>query len=84
MEDACVVVDEVRRALAAGDPLEVVPGRVEKRRLERVRFVVDFSREASDTMLEGSDPILGALKKAQPEFRDRLARLYRDAPAPRA
>ena len=84
MEDACVAVDEVSRALDAGDPLEVVPERVEKRRLDRVRFVVEFSREASDTMLAGADPIVGSLKKREPEFRDRLARLYRDAPAPRA
>jgi 2-polyprenyl-6-methoxyphenol hydroxylase-like FAD-dependent oxidoreductase len=84
MEDACVAVDEVGRALDAGDPLEVVPERVEKRRLDRVRFVVEFSREASDTMLAGADPIVGSLKKREPEFRDRLARLYRDAPAPRA
>lgn len=84
MEDACVVVDEVGRALNAGEPLDVVPGRVEKRRFERVQFVVDFSREASDTMLAGADPIAGALRKREPAFQERLVKLYRDAPAPQA
>ena len=56
IEDACVAVDEVSRALDAGDPLEVVPERVEKRRLDRVRFVVEFSREASDTMFAAPTP----------------------------
>jgi len=84
MEDACVVVDEVRGALNAGEALDVVPGRVENRRIDRARFVVDFSREASDTMLAGADPVAGALKKREPEFQERLVKLYRDAPAPRA
>jgi hypothetical protein len=47
-----------------------------------VKFVVDFSREATDTMLAGADPVAGALKKLEPAFQNRLARLYRDAPAP--
>jgi 2-polyprenyl-6-methoxyphenol hydroxylase-like FAD-dependent oxidoreductase len=84
VEDACVVVDEVGRALDAGDGLDAVPDRVEKRRLDRVRFVMDFSRDATDTMLAGADPVVGTLKKLEPDFRDRLVRLYRDAPAPQA
>jgi 2-polyprenyl-6-methoxyphenol hydroxylase-like FAD-dependent oxidoreductase len=82
VEDACVVVDEVNRALDLGESLNLVPARVERRRLERVKFVVDFSREATDTMLMGADPVAGTLKKLERAFQSRLATLYRDAPAP--
>lgn len=79
-EDACAVVDEVRKALATGGDLASVPDRVEARRRERVQFVLDFSRDATDTMLAGSDPVSGTLRKLQPAFQDRLKRLYRDVP----
>ncbi len=83
-EDACVVVDELRYALDAGDDVTAVPARVAARRDDRVRFVVDYSREATDTMLAGADPVAGTLKKLKPAFQDRLKRLYRDTPVPRA
>jgi salicylate hydroxylase len=81
-EDACVVVEEIRAALAAGRPLATVSERVEARRSERIRFVVDFSFEATDTMLAGADPVAGTLKKTGPAFRAKLERLYRDVPLP--
>jgi 2-polyprenyl-6-methoxyphenol hydroxylase-like FAD-dependent oxidoreductase len=81
-EDACVVVEEIRAALAAGRPLATVPGRVEERRADRIRFVVDFSFDATDTMLAGADPVAGTLAKTQPAFRRKLERLYRDVPMP--
>jgi salicylate hydroxylase len=74
-EDACVVVDEIRGALDAGAPLA--------RRAERALFVVDFSREATDTMLAGADPVAGTRHKTEPAFRQKLERLYRDVPRPR-
>jgi 2-polyprenyl-6-methoxyphenol hydroxylase-like FAD-dependent oxidoreductase len=80
VEDACVVVDEIRKALDAGRTLDDVPERVEARRRERVQFVVDFSRDATDTMLAGADPVSGSLKKTEPAFQDKLRRLYRDVP----
>ncbi len=83
-EDACVVVDEVKAAMASGRALATVPERVEHRRGERVRFVVDFSREATDTMLAGADPVAGTLRKGEPAFRRKLERLYRDVPMPSA
>ena len=82
MEDACVVVDEVRRALRDGRSLATVPAAVEERRAERVRFVVDFSRDATDTMLAGADPRAGTLKKLERPFRQKLERLYRDVAMP--
>jgi salicylate hydroxylase len=81
-EDACVVVEEIRLALAAGRLLTTVPDRVEARRAERIRFVVDFSFEATDTMLAGADPVAGTLRKTEPAFRRKLERLYRDVPMP--
>jgi len=83
-EDACAVVDEVKLALADNRPLSSISQCVEDRRLERIQFVVDFSREATDTMLHGADPVIGSLVKAEPPFLDRLARLYRDVPVPSA
>jgi salicylate hydroxylase len=82
VEDACVVVDEIRAALRSGRALAEVPGRVEARRRERVRFVVDFSRDATDTMLEGADPRSGTLRKTERPFQEKLERLYRDVPMP--
>jgi 2-polyprenyl-6-methoxyphenol hydroxylase-like FAD-dependent oxidoreductase len=81
-EDACVVVDEIGLALAERRSLASVPSRVEDRRLERIQFVVDFSRDATDTMLEGADSVAGSLEKAKPPFLEKLARLYRDVPLP--
>jgi 2-polyprenyl-6-methoxyphenol hydroxylase-like FAD-dependent oxidoreductase len=80
VEDACVVVDEIRKALADGEALAAVPDRVDARRRERVQFVLDFSRDATDTMLPGADPVAGTLRKLEPLFQERLKRLYRDAP----
>ncbi len=81
-EDACVAVDEIRAALAAGRPLATVPARVEQRRTERVQFVMEFSREATDTMLVGADPVAGTLRKTEAAFQRKLERLYRDIPRP--
>lgn len=79
-EDACAAVDEIRKSLDRGEDLAAIPGRVDARRRERAQFVLDFSRDATDTMLAGADPVAGALRKLEPEFRERLKRLYRDAP----
>lgn len=81
-EDACVVVDEIRSSLEGGGALAAVPGRVEARRAERVGFVVDLSRAATDTMLAGADPVEGTRWKTQPPFRRQLMKLYRDVPLP--
>ncbi|MCW6510613.1 FAD-dependent oxidoreductase [Lichenifustis flavocetrariae] len=82
-EDACVTVDEIRLALDAGEPLGVVPARVEARQAERARFVVDLSRRATDTMLAGADPVSGTRWKTEPAFQQELTKLYRDVSPPR-
>jgi salicylate hydroxylase len=47
-------------------------------RESRMKFVMGFSLDATDTMLEGADPVAGTLHKTEPEFMDRLKSLYQD------
>jgi salicylate hydroxylase len=49
---------------------------IETLRADRMRFVMEFSLDATDTMLEGADPVKGTLHKNEPAFRDRLKALY--------
>ena len=83
IEDACVLVDEIRHALADGTELSAVPQRFAARRQQRIDFVTDFSREATDTMLAGADPVAGTARKLEPAFLAKLQQLYHDAPRPR-
>jgi salicylate hydroxylase len=46
----------------------------------RVEFVRDFSMEASDTLLPGSDTVALTRAKDGPEFRAKLRRLYTEVP----
>ncbi len=84
IEDACVAADLLLRQLADnGTGSVVVPALLrefECLRAERVRFVMDFSRDASDTLEAGADPVAGALKKLDAPFQRKLERLYRDVP----
>lgn len=82
VEDGCAAIDAVRSALARGEPLATVPAALERTRRERVQFALDFSRDASDTMLTGADPVAGTLAKREPAFTAKLKRLYRDVPMP--
>ena len=84
VEDACVAADLLlkRIAAAAGAAVVVPPvlREFEQLRAERVRFVMDFSREASDTLEAGADPVAGARNKQDAPFQRKLERLYRDVP----
>lgn len=84
IEDACVAADLLLRHLAdSGADAVVVPALLrefECLRAERVRFVMDFSREASDTLEAGADPVAGAREKLDAPFQRKLERLYRDVP----
>jgi salicylate hydroxylase len=51
---------------------------IEALRRDRIRFVMEFSLEATDTMLEGADPVAGTRHKSEAPFQDRLKALYRD------
>lgn len=79
IEDGCVAGALIAARLTAGsrDIGEWLRA-FEALRDERIRFVMDFSLEASDTLFAGADPVAGALQKMQPPFRAKLARLYRD------
>lgn len=85
IEDATCAADVIARAFAAGgrdvrgclDTLSAIRG-------PRVRFAMNFSLEASDTMMAGADPVAGTAKKLEPAFLDRLRTLYAGVPVPPA
>jgi salicylate hydroxylase len=86
IEDACLAAAQIRAhwlgARRAKVPIDVpkLVRAIAERRAERIRFVMDFSLEATDTMLAGADPIAGTLKKLERPFQEKLRRLYCDAP----
>lgn len=55
---------------------------IEALRLERMRFVMAFSLEATDTMLDGADPVEGTRHKNEAAFQNSLKALYRDVGLP--
>jgi salicylate hydroxylase len=55
---------------------------IEGLRKARMRFVMDLSLEATDTLLEGADPVSGSRHKNEPSFRNRLHVLYNDVGLP--
>jgi salicylate hydroxylase len=55
---------------------------IEAKRQERMRFVMNFSLQATDTMLAGADPVEGTRHKNEAPFQDRLKALYRDVGLP--
>jgi len=55
---------------------------IEALRKDRMRFVMAFSLEATDTMLAGADPVQGTRRKKEAPFLNRLKALYRDVGLP--
>lgn len=55
---------------------------IEGSRKPRMRFVMEFSLEATDTLLKGADPVSGSRQKNEPSFRNRLQLLYNDVGLP--
>jgi salicylate hydroxylase len=51
---------------------------IEALRCDRMRFVMEFSLQATDTMLEGADPVAGTRHKNEAAFQHKLKALYRD------
>ena len=78
IEDAAVTVGLARAAAAARrlDDVAALTGAVEAVRAPRVEAVMAVSRDATDTLLPGADPIAGTRAKAGPAFRARLAAVY--------
>jgi salicylate hydroxylase len=78
IEDACCAALIIEREVAAGrlDPrgwLDLVA----VARTARIRFAMELSVQATDTLLKGADPVSGALWKTEPPFLDQLSRLFR-------
>ena len=81
IEDAAVAAGLIAREWAAGGRHPRAWLRdIETLRSERMRFTMEFSLQATDTMLEGADPVAGTLHKKQPDFMAKLRRLYREVP----
>jgi salicylate hydroxylase len=51
---------------------------IEAARRERIRFAMDLSVRATDTLLQGADPVAGARWKTEAPFIGELSRLFRD------
>jgi salicylate hydroxylase len=51
-------------------------------REQRMRFVMELSLAATDTMLEGADPVEGTRHKADAPFINHLKALYNDVGLP--
>jgi 2-polyprenyl-6-methoxyphenol hydroxylase-like FAD-dependent oxidoreductase len=52
-------------------------------RKDRMRFVMEFSLAATDTMLAGADPVAGTLHKNEAPFLNKLKSLYCDVGLPK-
>lgn len=85
-EDGCFVAAHFRQWLATARQTGTdfnVPAfvaSVEAIRRDRVQFVQKFSRDASDSLLAGSDPVTELQAKTQAPFQEKLVRLYCDTP----
>jgi len=79
IEDAANAADLIARRFG-GNERDVAGWltEIEGLRAQRMRFVMEFSLAATDTMLAGADPVAGTKHKNEAPFRERLKVLYRD------
>ena len=83
IEDAANAAAVISRAVTNGQhDVRGWLSSFEALREQRMRFVMEFSMEATDTMLAGADPVTGTLHKAEAPFLDRLKILYHDVGLP--
>jgi 2-polyprenyl-6-methoxyphenol hydroxylase-like FAD-dependent oxidoreductase len=79
IEDAANAADLIARRFGAGQhDIAHWLAEIETLRERRMRFVMEFSLAATDTMLAGADPVAGTKHKTEASFRERLKALYRD------
>ena len=79
IEDACAIGDLILSEIERGNRnIRSWLAGVEASRTDRMRFVMDFSRDASDTLLQDVDVVASTLMKMEPEFQSNLRRLYRE------
>ena len=77
IEDATLAADVIEREWARGgcDPRAWLR-LISDLRCDRMRFAMQFSLEATDTLLAGADPVAGTLQKTGSHFMAKLRRLY--------
>ena len=83
LEDAANAATLITQHYATGS--REVPGwlsDIEALRKDRMRFVMEFSLDATDTMLEGADPVKGTAYKNERSFQSLLKALYQDVGLP--
>ena len=79
IEDACCAALIIEREVAGGrcEPRGWMD-LVAEARTERIRFAMELSVQATDTLLKGADPVSGAHWKTEPPFLNQLSRLFRE------
>jgi salicylate hydroxylase len=83
IEDAANAAALIARRYQAGQrDVDDWLSEIEASRQDRMRFVMEFSLEATDTMLAGADPVAGTQHKNEPPFQNKLKALYRDVGLP--
>lgn len=85
IEDACVASDALRIHADPANPKQTIHKALtsyRERREVRVNFTSQFTNEASDTLIEGTNIINDTLRKSRRPFTDNLKKLYRDTPTP--
>lgn len=79
LEDACAAATILEEeVLARPGRVQAWLKRISRTRTDRVRFAMELSVLAADTMLAGADPVAGARWKTEQPFLDALAHLYRE------
>ncbi|MBD3884565.1 FAD-dependent monooxygenase [Phormidium tenue FACHB-886] len=87
-EDGCLAGDRLLHAVIEAQERQTalnipqLTAQIAHERQARIEFVKQFSREASDSLLAGSEPIAELKAKTQPAFLRQLTQLYQDVPAP--
>ena len=85
-EDGCFFASQFRQALSKARyhrrrlDVPALVYQVESQRRQRIEFVKNFSWQASDSLLAGSNPKIELQAKTQDPFLQKLAKLYRDTP----
>jgi salicylate hydroxylase len=81
IEDACFASDWINQAAATGrlEP-NLWATEIATHRSERMRFVMEFSRDSSDTLLAGADANAGTARKMEADFLGQLRQLFHDVP----
>jgi len=83
IEDSANAAELIARRYSDGDAdVDGWLAKIEASRAGRMRFVMEFSLDATDTMLEGADPVQGTRHKNEEPFQSRLKALYRDVGLP--